>query len=256
MRQGSISQRLMRLPPFTRPRVRKEVIRRRDQLGRARRRMLERAGSDRRSHPALYEMDRKLARHLPQTGGFFVEAGANDGYLQSNTYWFARFRGWRGVLVEPIPELYRDCVRQRPESRVFNCALVPPEREGDMVTMHYGGLMSIVRGVNESPGADAAHAEAGSQLGWDLNYEVHVPGRTLTSVLAEAGAPEVDLLSLDVEGFEVDALAGLDMDRFAPRFAVVEALDEAARERVTQALGERYEVVEALSPFDVLYARR
>ncbi|HVE68571.1 MAG TPA: FkbM family methyltransferase [Solirubrobacteraceae bacterium] len=254
--RATVQQLIGRVPPFTDPRVRKQVLRGRRELERVRRRALERRGSDRRSRPALYDMERKLAQHLPARGGFFVEAGANDGYLQSNTYWLARFQGWRGVLVEPIPELYAECVRERPESRVFNCALVPSEREGEPVTMHYGGLMSIVRGVNGSAHQDAAHARAGSQLGWDATYEVRVPGRTLSSLLEEVGAPDVDLLSLDVEGFELDALAGLDLDRFAPRFALVEALDDAARESVTAALAARYDPVKPLSPYDVLYARR
>jgi FkbM family methyltransferase len=256
MNQGAISRRMKRIPPFTSPTVRKEFLRRREQAGRLRRRAAESVGSDRWSRPALFAMDRKLERHLPQTGGFFVEAGANNGYLQSNTYWFERFRGWRGVLVEPIPELFDACRRERPRSTVFNCALVPVGREGMPVQMHYGGLMSIVGGVNASPSDDALHAAAGTQLGWDVTYEVTVPGRTLTSILDEIQAPEIDLLSLDVEGFELDALGGLDLDRFAPRFALVEARDEEARASITEALAHRYEPVEPLSPYDVLYGRR
>ena len=61
----------------------------------------------------------------PRDRGYFVEAGANDGHLQSNTYYFERFKGWTGVLIEPIPELYNRCVRERPRSRVLNYALVP-----------------------------------------------------------------------------------------------------------------------------------
>ena len=36
-------------------------------------------------------------------GGFFVEIGANDGELHSNTLFFERVRGWQGLLVEPNP---------------------------------------------------------------------------------------------------------------------------------------------------------
>ena len=49
------------------------------------------------------------ARHLTRRGGVFVEAGANDGYAQSNTYYFERMRGWSGVLIEPVPELAHHC---------------------------------------------------------------------------------------------------------------------------------------------------
>src|SRR5690349_25167199 len=63
---------------------------------RRRREREEARGSDRLSRPALYGIEDKLERHLGGEPGFFVEAGANDGFEQSNTYWLERFRGWRG----------------------------------------------------------------------------------------------------------------------------------------------------------------
>jgi FkbM family methyltransferase len=256
MPAGSISTRVMRIPPFTDPRVRKAVLRERERLGRVRRRGAERLGSDRWSRPALHDMDRKLERWLPERDGYFVEAGANNGYLQSNTYWFERFRGWRGVLVEPIPELYEACRIERPSSLVFNCALVPEGDDGTVVHMTYGGLMSLVRGAQGSEAADREHATAGNQLGWDVVYDVEVPGRTLTSILDEAGADHVDLLSLDIEGFEASALRGLDIERFPPRFALIEISRPERRPEIERVLGERFEAVEELSPLDVLYRRR
>jgi hypothetical protein len=36
--------------------------------------------------------------------GFFVECGALDGELRSNTLTLERKHGWRGVLIEADPE--------------------------------------------------------------------------------------------------------------------------------------------------------
>lgn len=218
--------------------------------------MFERAGSARYSRPALFELDRKLERFLPEEGGFFVEAGAYDGYLQSNTYYFERIKGWKGVLVEPVPELYEACRRERPGSQVFNCALVPPDLEGGPVEIRVGGLMSLVHGAQGSADADAAHAQAGTRGGRDPSYDIAVKGRSLSSVLDEAGAREIDLLVLDVEGYEAEALAGLDLDRHAPRFLLVEMLEpERTRAGIEAVIEDRYEPVEHLSPYDHLYRR-
>jgi FkbM family methyltransferase len=243
------------IPPFNRIETRIAFVRRRAQVGSMRRRIFERLGSARYSRPALYEMDRKLEPYLPFDGGFFVEAGANDGYLQSNTYYLEKFKNWKGILIEPIPELYELCLLERPQARVFNCALVPEGHPESTVRMTYAGLMSLVTGAQGSNEADRAHAEAGTMLGWDRNYEVEVPARTLSAILDQAAAPDIDLLSLDVEGYEPEALAGLNLDRWAPRYLLIEAVDEERRRRLDDLLGERYERVEQLSPFDVLYRR-
>jgi hypothetical protein len=74
-----------------------------------RRRIYEAFGSDRHSHLAIFDLDHKLKKYLDFKGGSFIEAGGNDGLSQSNTYWFERFRGWRGLLVEAVPRRCREC---------------------------------------------------------------------------------------------------------------------------------------------------
>lgn len=240
---------LSRLPaPLRRP-----VWRARRALARARRRRRESRGDWALSRPALHDIDARLERHLAGGSGFFVEAGANDGYQQSNTYYLERVRGWRGLLVEPIPELAREAARERSGARVFNCALAATEAPGRTVRLFYGGLMTIVAGAraDDTEWVAAAHAVAQEEP----VHEFEVPARTLSSLLDEIGAPPVDLLSLDVEGYEVEVLRGLDWERHAPRLLLVEARDEAARLELESALGHRYRLAERMSPIDLLYAR-
>ena len=84
---------------------------------------------------------------------------------------------------------------------------------------------------------------------------MQAPGRTLTEVLDEVGAPEVDLLSLDLDGFEPQALAGLDLDRHAPRYILVEVQDEERLRAVEARLEGHYRQTERMSSKDVLFAR-
>jgi FkbM family methyltransferase len=187
----------------------------------------------------------------------FVEAGAFDGFLQSNTYYFERIKGWTGLLVEPVPELSEACRRERPDSAVVRAALVPPELEGKPVTLTVASLMTLVHGAQGSPEADRAHASAGTRGGREPNYDIVVRGATLSTLLDEVGIGEIDLLVLDVEGYEPEALSGLDLERHAPRFVLVEMLDtDRTRDRIERLIADRYELVEQLSPFDHLYRRR
>jgi hypothetical protein len=74
--------------------------------------------------------------------------------------------------------------------------------------------------------------------------------RTLTDVLAEASAPpEIDFLTIDVEGMDLLVLRGLDFDRFRPRLI---AIEDAAFRPMTP---DRSEVVQFLIDHEyVLYS--
>lgn len=50
----------------------------------------------------------------------------------------------------------------------------------------------------------------------------HAPS---TRCSTKAAAPEIDLLSLDVEGYEPEVLEGLDLHRHAPRYMLIEMLN-------------------------------
>lgn len=203
----------------------------------ARRRLHEACGSFKHSRMSLNEIDDKLAPYLNFEGGFFIEAGANDGVSQSNTYFLEKALGWRGVLVEPVPRLFQKCRRNRRNSAVFNCALVAPEDEGTAVSicdMGDRGLLSRISAGDTS--------SAGSVT--------EICGRTLTSVLSESQVERIDFFSLDVEGYELSVLKGLDLSRFAPSFILVET---AQVEKVDESLLPCYERVVQLTHHDYLY---
>ncbi len=228
-------------------------------LVRARRAVCEALGSARYSRLALNDLDRKLARHLDFDGGVFVEAGANDGVEQSNTYYLEKFRGWTGLLVEPEPALAAACRRNR-RARVAEAALVATEVPGATVELHFAGLMSTVAGALGDAEATARHVATGLAVQPEIagTRRVRVPARTLSALLDEAGLTRpVDLLSLDVEGAEPGALRGIDFARHAPRFICVEARDAAA---IAALLEPRYRIAEVLTDVgthrDLLYALR
>ncbi len=228
-------------------------------LKRCRRRLAEAAGLDWYSRPALNGLDRKLGQWLDYENGFFVEAGANDGFAQSNTYYLEKMRGWRGLLIEPVPELCERCRSERSASVVINAALVAPDFTAPEIEMQFAGLMSVSADAFGDEAARRRHVETGLRVqGLAGTYSVRVPARTLSAILtAEAGSREVDLLSLDVEGAELAALAGLDLSRHAPRHICVEVRQADA---VTALLASRYECVAMLHDSgthqDMLFRRK
>jgi FkbM family methyltransferase len=222
----------------------------RETIRKGRRSLFELVGNPRYSRPGLNEMDAKLSPYLGKRNGFFIEAGANDGYTQSNTYYLEKFLGWRGILVEGIPDLFKKAKQQRPNSRVFNCALASFEQEGAEMEMVYGNLMSLVKGAMDSVEADEQHILSAAQHDHAAgSYSVKIPARTLTSILDECKVSHIDFFSLDVEGFEGPVLRGIDFSRYRPEYICVEARRRAEVETI---LSPFYNMAEQLSSMDIL----
>src|SRR5581483_1454482 len=142
-----------------------------------------------------------------KTSGFFVEVGANDPTALSQT-WFLEQRGWKGVLVEPIPACCDKLRSVRTNSIVVEAAAGAPEQDGEAMF-------------------NVAQSDVWSHLGDEdnnlpLSSRIKVKVRTLESILDEVGAPQIDLLSIDTEGMELKVLSGLNLHQRQPRLVLLE----------------------------------
>ena len=177
--------------------------------------------NDKQKYFGLDQLDRRIAEHVKATTGVFVELGAFDGVRQSNTVFFERL-GWRGVLIEANPESARACQENRPLAKVFQCACVSASDPRKELTLTTCGLMTIVKGAKGGSDQEEAWISRGEQVQSIDRAEVTVPARTLQSVLDEAGVTKVDMLVIDVEGYEIPVLDGLDFTRLPPKWIVGE----------------------------------
>lgn len=201
---------------------------------------------------ALNSLDLKLELYLRDIKeGFFVEAGANDGLKQSNTLFFEKNYGWRGLLVEAVPELAHECRKNRPLDIVENAALVSKDFKDSTVTMRYAGLMSVVKGGMSTKTEEDEHVEIGLKRLDAEPREISVPARTLTDILEEHSVSKIDFLSLDVEGYELRALQGLDFAKYRPSYVLVEARYKDEIDSFMKSVG--YKEIAKLLHHDYLY---
>jgi len=174
----------------------------------------------------LDELDRKIAEYIPQQSGVFVDVGAYDGINQSNSLYFER-KGWHCVLIEPVPATYEKCKQNRPLAQVVHAACVAPDYPAQEIALVDVGLMSLVEGARIREEAQQAWIQRGEQLQRMISTPCLAPAKTLTSILIEQKISEIDLLSVDVEGYELQVLKGFDLLQYRPKYIVVEDSDVA-----------------------------
>lgn len=204
---------------------------------------------------ALNDLDRKLEKYIGYDKGYYVELGANDGVNQSNTYHFELERGWSGVLIEPSPHNYLACKARRGDMNHVYCnACVPFDYKDRFVEMSYANLMTVSEQLETDLSDKTDHLERGREFLPEKQdvFQFGALAATLTSLLERANAPNlIDLLSLDVEGAELDVLKGVDWSKFRFKYVLVECRDLGRMEEFLSQHG--YSLAEKLSEHDYLF---
>ena len=167
------------------------------------------------------QLDFALAQRVALSDDFyFVQIGAFDGRTDDPLFGWVQAYRWRGLLVEPQPR-YFSRLRENYEGiegLEFRQAAVGTRREtrtlytvaAEPGVPEWAGLLaSFERDVLVShrpflPGID------------DLVREEPVECIPINELLQEAESDHVDLLLIDVEGYDHELVRALDIERFSP----------------------------------------
>jgi hypothetical protein len=69
----------------------------------------------------IWEKSRLLKQADFKSGGYFVEFGACDGIVGSNTYLLEKNHGWGGILAEPCRKWWSSLQKNRSDNLDFRC---------------------------------------------------------------------------------------------------------------------------------------
>jgi FkbM family methyltransferase len=153
--------------------------------------------------------------------GFYVDVGANHPVIDSVTNLFYA-NGWRGINIEPLPNMYSELHRLRKKdiniqaaigSKKGKATLHVYKTEGD-----FNGLSTLSKD-QESVNDNTERTDILSK------EDVEVQTLTLKEVFEKNLDKEqpIHFLKIDVEGLEYDVLRSNDWNRYRPELICIEA---------------------------------
>ena len=128
-----------------------------------------------------------------KTGGYYVEVGALDGVVNSQSFIFEKTLGWDGIVVEPNPH-WETYLPNNRKCHISNSAISSKIGTATFECRENYGFSGLKSSSNEARYSDIVR-------------EVEVETISLTNLFDRYNAPNViDWVSIDTEGAEIDIL--------------------------------------------------
>jgi FkbM family methyltransferase len=157
----------------------------------------------------------------------FVQVGSNDAAAGDPIMDFVLSRGWRGLLVEPVPYVYERLLAfhgRNPRFQFENLAI--GEQEGPRTFYCLEPLDKPLSIWYDQMGSfSREHIEKHERFTKGLSEhirEITVQCLSLSSLLRKHGIAELDLLHVDAEGHDFEVLRSLDFGYCTPGLVLFE----------------------------------
>lgn len=139
--------------------------------------------------------------------GVFVEFGAIDGLITSNSLFFEEELDWTGLCIEPIPEMFEKLKKNR-KCICENYAI--SDHSGMVEFTLYPEVIGW-SGMTES--IEPQHQERIKNHGGDV-VNIKVKCCPLNDLLSKHKLHKIDYMTIDVEGHEESIVKSIDFETF------------------------------------------
>jgi FkbM family methyltransferase len=159
-------------------------------------------------------------------GGYFVEFGACDGRDLSNTCYLEKEMGWTGIVAEPNPNSSAGLYANRSCFISTKCVYSRSGEKIDFLAARDDVGLSRIASIDPGDHHDRSKYE-----------RISVETISLNDLLIEAKAPiDIDFMSVDTEGSEVEILSHFDFSKWRVRCLAVEHNYTSSREKLFKLL--------------------
>ena len=135
--------------------------------------------------------------------GFFIEIGAYDGISGSNCYHFERFLNWDGIAIEPSNIQFEKLKKNR-KCKVLNNAISNEVKEVEFIEVTEG--LTQMSGINDSSFERNFKIISNNQASKTDSIKL----KTITFDEIVPKNKDIDYLSIDIEGGEMNLLKSID----------------------------------------------
>lgn len=166
--------------------------------------------------------------------GTYVDIGCWHPIKASNSYFFS-LRNWKGICIDPNPELEKLYKRFRPNDVFINCAV----GEKDANLNYY-----MLSDNNSSMNTLNLDFLKKHDLEKDIKKTITIPTFSLKDILDKniATNERLDFFDVDVEGFDLEVLQSNDWNKYRPKVVVTET-DISIKEDVVSEITSYLESV-------------
>ncbi|MGE4070517.1 MAG: FkbM family methyltransferase [Lysobacterales bacterium] len=143
--------------------------------------------------------------------GYYVDVGCNHPMWNSNTYEFY-LRGWRGLAIDANPACTRTFAKWRTRDTVVSAAISHDVRTAHL-NIEASTLMSSISDAFTSAMVPSSRVVS----------KLEIQAQRLDEIMRANGVPaRFDLLSIDVEGVDEDALKSFSLEEYRPAVILIE----------------------------------
>lgn len=192
---------------------------------------------------AVSRFDERLDDLLREPGFFFIQVGANDGVRFDGLYQKVTAVNAAGIVIEPLPRYFRRLAanyEDYPGVRPLNVALHPTLTRVEIFHVDSDKAETLPPWTHGIGSVDRNHHRR-SGTSADCMTSTTVDAMTFAAVLDRFDVRRIDLLQIDVEGFDLAILEMVPFERIRPRLIKFEvtSMDVATKAKAF-ALLARY----------------
>ena len=140
--------------------------------------------------------------------------------LHIATYFFEKYRNWKGICIEPLPDVFKELEKNRNCQLVNACISSENKVEKFLKIESYSEMLSgLSRNYNEEhlSRIDKELKEYGGKMS-----EIEVECYNINNLLEKYGVKTINYCSIDVEGSEFEILKSIDYNKFDIKVFTVE----------------------------------